>query len=114
MSTWCKFDARKEIESDNIPAGFSLGGFLIAVGIIINASLVNATSNLGVELVITVLAAVIGLGLLVCAAIIASRIFLPLSPVAKEIAVDRNPAAGLISAICFIAVAILLAQVIAA
>jgi hypothetical protein len=37
----------------------------------------------------------------------------PKSPMAKEISVDKNPAAGLISAALFIAVALLLAQVIA-
>ncbi len=109
------FDVLKALELDNnAAAGFSLGGFLVAVGIIINAALRGATSHLVEELIITLVASIIGMGLLVCAAIIAAHVFLPESPVAKEISVDKNPAAGLISAACFIVVALLLAQVITA
>jgi putative membrane protein len=107
------FDVHKALEVDNnAAAGFSLGGFLVAVGITVNAALTNASSALADELVITLVCSAIGLGLLVCAAIIAGRVFLPESPVAKEISIDKNPAAGLISAGCFIAVSLLLARVI--
>ncbi len=106
------FDVQKVIEENNIPAGFSLGGFLIAIGITVNAALSGASSDLGTELLITLLCSVVGLGLLVCSAIIGARVFLPHSPISKEIAVDKNPAAGLISAAGFISIALLLAQVI--
>jgi uncharacterized membrane protein YjfL (UPF0719 family) len=109
-----KYDVVKVLEHDNnAAAGFSLGGFLIAVGITINASLAGASSNLGAELLITLMVSAIGLVLLVCSAIIAAHIFLSGSPVAKEIAVDKNPAAGLISGACYVAMAVLLARVIA-
>lgn len=109
-----KYDVEKVLEMDNnAAAGFSLGGFLIAVGITINASLVGASSNLGAELLLTITASALGLALLVCSAIIAAHVFLSGSPVAKEIAVDRNPAAGLISGACYVAMAVLLARVIA-
>jgi uncharacterized membrane protein YjfL (UPF0719 family) len=109
-----KYDVEKVLEKDNnAAAGFSLGGFLIAVGITINASLVGASSNLGAELLLTLTASLIGLALLVCSAIIAAHVFLSGSPVSKEIAVDRNPAAGLISGACYVAMAVLLARVIA-
>jgi uncharacterized membrane protein YjfL (UPF0719 family) len=109
-----RFDFRKALEIDNnAAAGISLGGFLIAVGVVVNAALRGATSDLLRELGLIVADSIIGLVLLVCAAIVAARVFLPESPMAKEISVDRNPAAGLISAALFIAVALLLAQVIA-
>jgi uncharacterized membrane protein YjfL (UPF0719 family) len=108
-----RFDVEKVIQEDNAAAGFSLGGFLAAVGIIINASLAGAYGEVAVQLLVTLVYSLIGLGLLVCSAIIGARVFLPHSPMSKEIAVDRNPAAGLISAACFIAIALLLARVIA-
>jgi uncharacterized membrane protein YjfL (UPF0719 family) len=110
-----RFDFKKALEIDNnAAAGISLGGFLIAVGVIVNAALRGSTSDILRELGLIALDSVIGLVLLVCAAIVAARLFLPESPMAKEISVDKNPAAGLISAALFIAVALLLAQVIAA
>ncbi len=109
-----RFDVEKTIEDDNVAAGLSLAGFLAAVGIIVNAALSGASSDLLAELAITFTSSLVGLLLLVCSAIIAAKVFLPHSPVSKEIAEDRNPAAGLISATGFIAVAILLARAIAA
>lgn len=109
-----RFDFKKALEIDNnAAAGISLGGFLVAVGIIVNAALRGATSDLVRELGIIAIDSAVGLVLLVCAAVVAARLFLPESPMAKEISVDKNPAAGLISAALFIAVALLLAQVIA-
>src|SRR4051812_8905135 len=109
-----RFDFKKALQVDNnAAAGISLGGFLVAVGVVVNAALRGATSDIVRELGLIVVDSVIGLVLLVCAAIVAARIFLPESPMAKEISVDKNPAAGLISAALFIAVALLLAQVIA-
>jgi len=108
-----RFDVEKVIQDNNVPAGFSLGGFLTAIGITIRASLTGASSDLGAELLKIVVCSVVGLALLVCSAIIGARVFLPHSPISKEIAEDRNPAAGLISAACFIAIALLLARVIA-
>ena len=108
-----RFDVEKVIQENNVAAGISLGGFLAAVGIIVNAALSGASSDLGSELLVTFGCSLLGLGLLVCSAIIGAWAFLPHSPVSKEIAVDKNPAAGLISAAAFIAAALLLARVIA-
>jgi uncharacterized membrane protein YjfL (UPF0719 family) len=108
-----RFDVEKVIQENNVAAGISLGGFLAAVGIIVNAALSGASSDLGSELLVTFGCSLLGLGLLVCSAIIAAWVFLPHSPVSKEIAVDKNPAAGLISAAAFISAALLLARVIA-
>jgi uncharacterized membrane protein YjfL (UPF0719 family) len=107
-----RYDVQRALERDNISAGFALGGFLAAVGIMIDAALAGASSNLATELITTVTIAAIGLLLLLCTSLIAARVFLPHSPIPKEISVDRNPAAGLLSAACFIAVALLLARII--
>lgn len=108
------FDVKKSIEeNNNEAAGFSLSGFLIALGITVNAALAGASSNLELELLLTLIDCAVALILLVCSAIVAARVFLPQSQMAKEIAVDKNPAVGLISATCFIAIALLLARVIA-
>jgi uncharacterized membrane protein YjfL (UPF0719 family) len=108
-----RYDVQRALSRDNIAAGFSLGGFLAAVGIMIDAALAGASSNLASELLITVTISAIGLLLLLCTAIVAARVFLPHSPIPKEISIDQNPAVGLLSAACFVAVALLLAHVIA-
>jgi hypothetical protein len=89
-----------------------LAGFLVAVGIVVEASLTGAADNLLFETVLTLAVSVVGLLLLFVSAILAARVFLPHALVAKEIETDRNPAAGILSAVCFVAVALLLARVI--
>lgn len=108
-----RYDVQKALEQDNVAAGFSLGGFLAAVGILINASLHGASSNLASEIQITLAASAVGMIVLLCAAIIAAKVFLPHARMPKEIETDRNMAVGLLSASCSIAVALLLARVIA-
>ena len=108
-----KYDLYKIIEQDNnIPAGISFGGFLTALGIIVRASLAGATSNFAEELTIMVIISAVGLSLLVIARVIADKVFLPASPLSKEVAVDKNPAAGAIAAACFICIAVLLSSAI--
>ncbi len=107
-----RYDVQRALKQNNVAAGFSLAGFLVAVGIVVDASLAGAADNLGAELLLTLTVSVIGLLLLFCSALIAARMFLPHVPISKEIDVDRNPAAGILSAVCFVAVALLLARVI--
>jgi len=103
------YDVHKVIEEDdNIAAGISFGGFLAALGIITGGALAGATGNLGEEIAITLVLAAVGIFFLICARFIADRVLLPRSPLSKEVAVDRNPAAGAIAAACFIATALLL------
>jgi uncharacterized membrane protein YjfL (UPF0719 family) len=103
------YDVHQVIEEDdNVPAGISFGGFLAALGIITGGALAGATGNLGDEIAITLVLATVGIFFLICARIIADRVLLPGSPLSKEVAVDRNPAAGAIAAACFICVALLL------
>ena len=106
------YDVQKALEQNNVAAGFSLAGFLIAVGILVDAALTGAADNLAPEIVLTLGVAAVGLLLLFMTARIAARVFLPHSAIAKEIETDRNPAAGILSAVCFVVVALLLARVI--
>lgn len=104
------YDVHKTIgEDDNIPAGISFGGFLVGIGIIVRSALAGASSDLWEELQIVLAVWLIGIVLLVTARAIADKIFLPNSPLSKEVAEDKNPAAGAIAAASFICIALLLA-----
>ncbi|MEI6873233.1 MAG: DUF350 domain-containing protein, partial [Verrucomicrobiota bacterium] len=87
------YDVQGTLEANNLATGFSLAGFLVAVGIIVDASLTGAADRLLEEVVITLAASAIGLLLLLVTARIAARAFLPHAVIAKEIETDRNPAA---------------------
>jgi uncharacterized membrane protein YjfL (UPF0719 family) len=101
------YDVHHVIEhDDNAAAGLSFGGFLVAIGIITKVSLTGATSNILTEIVTTAMLAVSGLVLLVAVRIITDRVILPSSPLCKEIAVDKNTAAGAIAASTFVCVAL--------
>jgi len=107
------YDVQKVIGRDNnIPAGISFGGFLVALGIIIRTGLAGAGSNLLEEIGTIIVIAVVGIVLLAITRIIADKVFLPASPLSKEVATDKNSAAGAIAAACFICIAILLAAAI--
>jgi uncharacterized membrane protein YjfL (UPF0719 family) len=97
---------------DNLAAGLSFGGFLVALGCIIRAAVAGASSHTADEIFVTLTAAVIGLVILGLARIIVEHLFMPRRRMAKEIAEEKNPAAGAVSAACFIAIAILLATAI--
>lgn len=101
------YDVHHVIEhDDNAAAGLSFGGFLAAVGIITKTALSGATSNLLAEIVTTIMLAVSGLVLLILVRTIADKVLLPSSPLGKEVAVDKNLAAGAIAAASFVSVAL--------
>jgi len=105
-----KYDIHKVIgDDDNLPAGISFGGFLVGLGIITRSALYGATSRLGEEILITLVFAVSGMILLVLTRIIVDRLFLPNSPLSKEVVKDKNPAAGALAAASFIIIAVLFA-----
>lgn len=105
-----KYDIHKVIGTDdNLAAGLGFGGFLTALGIIVNNALYGASSNLVDEVIITTVFALFGIFILIVTRIIVDRVFLPKSPLSKEISEDRNPAAGAMAAASFIIVAIIFA-----
>lgn len=104
------YDVQKTMEDDNnTAAGLSLGGFLAALGVLLWAVLQNASSDLLLELQLIVAAAVLGLPLLLLATILTQKLLLPRINLPKEIAVDKNSAAGVICATASLATALLLA-----
>ena len=103
------YDIKGAIEKDNNAAsGISFGGFLVALGIVAYAGLQGATSNLLSEFGTILTLSVVGLTILLTTGIVSSHILMPHANMAKEIAVKKNVAAGLISAGAFITSAILL------
>jgi uncharacterized membrane protein YjfL (UPF0719 family) len=107
------FDVHRTIEDDdNMAAGIAYGGFLVALGIIVRSSLVNASPELLIEIVTSVVYAVLGLLLLLATRVLVDKVLLPASPLSKEVAVDKNPAAGVLAAASFICVALAFGWVI--
>lgn len=107
------YDFHKVIgNEDNMPAGISLGGFMVALGFITRNALIGATSHLIEEILVTLVFAITGMLLLVLTRIIVDRVLLPKSPLSKEVVIDRNPAAGSIAAVSFIVVAIIFAAAV--
>ncbi len=103
-----RYDLHKVIgDEDNMPAGISFGGFLVALGIITHNALVGATSHLADEISTTLVFALSGMVILVLTRVIVDKLFLPNSPLSKEVVEDRNPAAGSIAAVSFIVVALM-------
>lgn len=103
------YDVHDEIEKNNHAAGISFGGYLAALGYIVSVALTGATSDWVDEVITALVIAVIGMVLLVTARVIADYFLLPRSPLAKEVAEDKNMAAGVMAATSFLLVAILFA-----
>ena len=98
------YDVHQTIEhDDNTAAGLSFGGFLVGLGIIMMTSLTGAGSNILAEIGPTILIAAAGMILLVATRIIIDRLFLPSAPLAREVATERNAAAGALACTSFIA-----------
>lgn len=107
------YDYHKVIgDEDNMPAGLSFAGFLTAIGIITRNALYGASSQLWDEILVSLVFVIFGMIMLVLTRIIVDRIFLPNSPLSKEVAVDRNPAAGALAAASFIVIAVMFASAV--
>ncbi|MES2572626.1 MAG: DUF350 domain-containing protein [Verrucomicrobiota bacterium] len=108
------YDVQGTLEKNNNTAtGISLGGFLIALGVLIWSASRNASGELFSELGITVVLALFGGALLLLSRIITEKLILLRIDFSKEISIDENKAAGLVSASCSIVTALMLAAAIA-
>ncbi len=104
------YDVHEEIgDKDNVAAGISFGGFLAALGYIASVALAGASGQWADEVVTSLVLAVFGIVLLITARVVADVFLLPKSPLAKEVAVDKNMAAGAVAAAAFLLVAVLFA-----
>ena len=107
------YDVQGTIANDNnIPAGISFGGYLVALGLMDRAAIAGSGSDLWACIVRIVVVSVVGLIALAVVQAIVKLLFFRRSPLEKEIVQDRNAAAGAISAAGFVALAVLLAAVI--
>lgn len=99
---------------DNPATGISLGGFLIALGILLGAVLRYASSSIWDELAIIGVELTIGGSLLLLTRFVAERLIIPKVNLADEISVQKNAAAGMICATASILTALLLAAAVTA
>ena len=107
------YDVQGTIANDNnIPAGISFGGYLVALGLMDRAAIAGSGSDLWACIVRIVVVSVVGLIALAAVQVVVKLMFFRRSPLEKEIVHDRNAAAGAISAAGFVALAVLLAAVI--
>lgn len=110
---FARYDVRKAIEQDNnTAAGLSMGGYFVAIGIIMKAALTGTTSDLGPELLVTLVVGVIGVVILILARFVTDLVLLPRALLADEIARQKNTAAGSVAAVGFVAVAILFGRIV--
>jgi len=108
-----RFDARKDLgEGKNAAAGISVSGFFIAVGLVLQAALAGAGSDIGAELLVALAVGLCGLVLLAAARGLSALVLLPKSNEADEISRQGNVAAGAVSALSYVSVAILFAALV--
>ena len=108
-----RFDARKDLgEGKNAAAGISVGGFFLATGLVLQAAFAGAGSDIGAELLVALAIGACGLVLLAAARALSALVFLPKSNFADEVSRQGNVAAGSVSALSFIAVAVLFATLV--
>ena len=108
-----RFDARKDLGAGkNAAAGISVGGFFIATGLVLQAALSGAGSDLGSELLVAVAVGAAGLVLLAAARALSALVFLPKASLADEVGRQGNVAAGSVSALSFVAVAVIFAALV--
>jgi uncharacterized membrane protein YjfL (UPF0719 family) len=108
-----RFDARKDLGAGkNAAAGISSGGFFVATGLVLEAALAGAGSDLGAELIVTLAVGVCGLVLLAAARALSAVVLLPRANFADEVDRQDNVAAGAVSALSYVAVAAIFAALV--
>jgi uncharacterized membrane protein YjfL (UPF0719 family) len=107
------YDVHGVIEhDDNEAAGWSFGGWLIALGIIICAALKGASGNVMVELRVLIIVSFVGLLLFSGTRIIVDKLILPGDSLSDEVAKQKNLAAGKVTCFSFIAIALILSAAV--
>lgn len=109
----CGFDVDDELLKKNFAPGISFGGFLVAVGIITDAAMYGVSTDLSSELITTGVFIGIGLVLLVLGKLALAKIMMPKANISNEISRDKNSGAAALSAIGYIALAIIFSASIA-
>jgi uncharacterized membrane protein YjfL (UPF0719 family) len=106
----CGYVIDNELEKDNnTAAGLAFCGYLIALGLIIKASLYGASTNMIPEIATILSFVVIGLALLAIGNIGMEKVLLPKTSMKTEIHRDKNTGAGALSAVGFLCIGIIFA-----
>jgi uncharacterized membrane protein YjfL (UPF0719 family) len=109
------YNAQRAIAVDDNPAaGLSLGGFFVGLGIILLAALRGAGSDRVAELLVALGVGLVGLVLLALARLIAATLLLRKARLGDEVDRQKNLAAGAVSALASIVVALLYAALVGA
>lgn len=102
------FNIRDEIKNNNLAAGIGLGGILVALGIILRASIEGPFTGWSIDIVNFGIYALYGIIMLLVFRVIIDKILLPTTKIAIEITEDKNVAALLVVESAIIAVAIII------
>ena len=110
FTSWMSYDIHTEIENDNVAAGISFSGAVLAIGIITMNAILDPFVNWTTTLVDISLQTVLGCILLPIIRLFADKILLPGRKLTDEIVNQEKPniGAGLIEAFAYVASAILI------
>ncbi len=110
FTSWMSYDIHTEIENDNVAAGVSFSGAVLAIGIITMNAILDPFVNWTTTLVDISLQTVLGCILLPIIRLFADKILLPGRKLTDEIVNQEKPniGAGLIEAFAYVASAILI------
>jgi uncharacterized membrane protein YjfL (UPF0719 family) len=103
------FNVRNEIKKNNLAAGIGLGGILIALGIILMASISGPFTGWGRDVAGFAVYTIYGIVMLLIFRVVVDRILLPTTNIAVEIEQDRNVAAMVLVESAINAVAVIIA-----
>lgn len=106
------FGVRDEIKQNNPAAGIGLAGVLIALGVILKASLSGPFTGWINDIVGFLIYTVFGMILLIAFTALVDRFLLPTTNIATEIKEDKNVAALVLVQATIIAVALIIAHAI--
>lgn len=108
-----RFDARRDLgQGKNAAAGLSVAGFFVASGLVLEAALAGSSGDIGAELLVALAVFLCGLVLLAAARSLCDIVLLPKAALADEVSKQGNVAAGAVSALSFVAVALLFAALV--
>ncbi len=102
----------EEIKNQNLSAGISLGGTVLAMGIILRSSVTGNFVSWGNDLIGFGISAVSGIVLLLILKKVTDKLFLPHTNLKTEIVRDKNSAALILTESVIIAFAIILSGVV--
>ena len=103
------FNVRNEIKNNNLAAGIGLGGILMALGIILMASISGPFKGWANDFASFGIYALFGIAMLLIFRTVIDRLLLPTTNIATEVKADRNIAALIVVASAINAVAIIIA-----